>query len=153
MTEPLWLTEAEQRTWRAYIESATLLMESLDRSLQQDAGMPHAYYFILMRLSESPESSMRMSELAAATRSSRSRLSHAVSRLSERGWVERLDCETDRRGQIARLTDSGFRALQAAAPGHVTAVRQFVIDRLDKDQLEQLEQIGSQILAALPNSD
>ena len=90
-----------------------------------------------------------MSELADATRSSRSRLSHAVSRLEERGWVERPDCETDRRGQLAGLTDTGLRRARAAAPGHVDGVREHVIDRLSHDQITQLADIADVIAAGL----
>ncbi|SDI81722.1 transcriptional regulator, MarR family [Frankineae bacterium MT45] len=147
MDETNWLTPPEQRAWRAYVESATLLFDALDRAMQQDAGIPHAYYVILVRLSEAPEQSMRMSELADITRSSRSRLSHAVSRLQERGWVDRVDCETDRRGQVARLTPRGLAALQEAAPKHVEAVRSYVIDRLDPAQLAALEEVGDAIIA------
>ena len=106
---PRWLSAPEQRAWRNYIEATTLLLDALDRQLQRDAGIPHGYYEILVRLSEPADHTMRMSELAEATRSSRSRLSHAVSRLVERGWIERQDCETDRRGQLAHLTDAGLQ--------------------------------------------
>ncbi len=92
---------------------------------------------------------MRMSELADATRSSRSRLSHAVARFEERGWIRRQDCETDRRGQLATLTDAGFAALQQAAPGHVAAVRNHVVDRLSREQIGQLAEIGDALLAGL----
>jgi len=84
-----WLDEDEQRTWRAFIEATGLLMDQLDRELQRDAGMPHAYYEILVRLSEQPDRSLRMSELAERSQSSRSRVSHAVARLEEAGWVRR----------------------------------------------------------------
>jgi DNA-binding MarR family transcriptional regulator len=144
-----WLDGDEQRAWRNYIEATTMLLDALDRQLQQESGMPHGYYEILVRLSEPPERTMRMSELADATRSSRSRLSHAVARLEERGWIERLDCETDRRGQLARLTDAGLQALRDAAPGHVAAVRRHVIDRLSADQIGQLEKIAATILDGL----
>lgn len=146
MTAPLWLTSDEQRAWRTFLEATNLLSDTLDRQLQQCAGMPHAYYEILVRLSEAEGRAMRMSELAERTRSSRSRLSHAVARLEERDWVERVDCPTDRRGQVAHLTDGGFAALVAAAPGHVAAVREHVIDRLTPSQLSALEQISQHIL-------
>jgi DNA-binding MarR family transcriptional regulator len=146
---PRWLSPAEQRAWRNYIEATTLLIDALDRQLQRDAGIPHGYFEILVRLSEPDDRTMRMSELADATRSSRSRLSHAVARLEERGWIEREECETDRRGQLARLTDAGFAALQAAAPGHVEAVRQHVIDRLSPAQVDQLADIAGSVLAGL----
>ncbi len=149
MAKTRWLSASEQRAWRAYLEATTLLFDALDRQLQRDAQIPHAYYEILVRLSESELRSMRMSELADATRSSRSRLSHAVARLEERGWLRRVDCATDKRGQLATLTDEGFAALEAAAPGHVTAVRKAVIDALTPEQIEQLEAIGTAIVAAL----
>jgi DNA-binding MarR family transcriptional regulator len=144
---PRWLTPSEQRAWRAYLESTKVLFDALDRQLQRDADMPHAYYEILVRLSEVTGRSIRMSELAERTQSSRSRLSHAVARLEERGWVRREDCVTDRRGQLAVLTDAGFAALAAAAPGHVASVRELVMDALTPDQLEQLAAIGDAIVA------
>jgi DNA-binding MarR family transcriptional regulator len=144
--EPSWLTADEQRAWRNYIEATTMLLEVLDRQLQQDSGMPHGYYEILVRLSEADEFTMRMSELADSTRSSRSRLSHAVSRLEERGWVARRDCETDRRGQLAQLTAPGHAALAAAAPGHVATVRAHMIDALSADQIRQLGDIAQAMI-------
>jgi DNA-binding MarR family transcriptional regulator len=144
-----WLSAEEQRAWRAYIQSTKVLFDALDRQLQRDADMPHTYYEILVALSESDDRSMRMSKLAQRTFSSRSRLSHAVARLEERGWVRREDCPTDRRGQIARLTDVGFSALAAAAPGHVTAVRDYMIDVLTEDQLQHLTAIGQAIIAGI----
>jgi DNA-binding MarR family transcriptional regulator len=96
---------------------------------------------------------MRMSELADATRSSRSRLSHAVARLEERGWLKRVDCATDKRGQVAILTDKGFAALVDAAPGHVETVRRHVIDQLSAEQISQLEQIGSTIVTGLESGE
>ncbi|MCW2494828.1 MarR family transcriptional regulator [Jatrophihabitans sp.] len=144
-----WLSTDEQLAWRAYLEATTLLFDALDRQLQRDSGIPHGYYEILVRLSEEESRTLRMSELADATRSSRSRLSHAVARLEDRGWVERQDCATDRRGQLAVLTDTGVAALEAAAPGHVSAVRDFVIDRLSPEQIEQLREIGTAIVGGL----
>jgi DNA-binding MarR family transcriptional regulator len=142
-----WLSPVEQRAWRAYVESSKVLFDALDRQLQRDSDMPHAYYEILVALSEAAGRAMRMSELADRTLSSRSRLSHAVARLEERGWVIREDCPTDRRGQIARLTDAGFATLGAAAPGHVGAVRDNLIDLLTEEQLDQLTAIGAAIVA------
>lgn len=149
MTETRWLSADEQRAWRAYLEATSLLFDALDRQLQADSGMPHAYYEILVRLSEADDRQMRMSELANRTRSSRSRLSHAVARLEERGWVERTDCPTDRRGQVAHLTDAGYAVLAAAAPAHVDAVRNHVVDKLTPEQVRQLEAISSALIAGL----
>jgi DNA-binding MarR family transcriptional regulator len=146
---PKWLSAEEQRVWRGYLRATRLVDVALDAQLQAEAGMPHAYYEILVWLSESPQRSSRMSELAAATNSSPSRLSHAVARLEERGWVRREPCPSDRRGQVAVLTDDGFAALAAAAPGHVARVRSAIIDALTPDQLRQLGAICDRISAAL----
>ena len=142
-----WLTAEEQRAWRAFLTAAQTLFATVDAQLQRESGIPHGYYEILVRLSEAPCRSLRMSQLAEASTSSKSRLSHAVARLEERGWVERLDCETDRRGQIARLTDVGFAALAAAAPAHVEQVRRSLFDRLSHEQVAQLAAISSAIAA------
>jgi DNA-binding MarR family transcriptional regulator len=144
-----WLDADEQRAWRAYLTATQLLQAQLDRELQRDSGIPHAYYEILVRLSEAPDRVLRMSELANAAESSRSRLSHAVARLEAAGWVSRESCPTDRRGSFARLTDSGFAALEAAAPSHVASVRRHVIDQLTPEQVRQLGQISEAMLAGL----
>lgn len=127
------------------------LQEALDRDLLQGVGLPHGYYEIFVRLSEAPERSMRMSELASATRSSRSRLSHAVARLEEVGWVERESCQTDRRGQVAHLTDAGLDLLIRAAPSHVESVRNYLIDPLTAEQLRQLGEIGRTVYDSIPD--
>jgi DNA-binding MarR family transcriptional regulator len=153
MAEPRWLDADEQRTWRAFLGATHLLFDRLDRELQRDAGIPHAYYEILVWLSEAPERCLRMSDLARRTRSSRSRLSHAVARLEERGWVNRRDCPTDKRGQIAALTDDGYAALTTAAPGHVDGVRSHLFDALSPEQVRQLRQISEAIMRPLAADD
>ncbi|MEU8085281.1 MarR family transcriptional regulator [Micromonospora sp. NPDC049101] len=147
-----WLDPDEQRTWRAYLAASRMLMDTLDRELQREAGMPHAYYEILVRLSEAPGRQLRMSELAQAAGSSRSRLSHAVARLEAAGWVRREECPTDRRGQIALLTDEGFATLAAAAPGHVEGVRRHLFDALSPAQVDQLRRISETLADHLSRS-
>jgi DNA-binding MarR family transcriptional regulator len=145
-----WLTTEEQTAWRAFLAATQTLFATVEGQLQRDSGIPHGYYEILVRLSEADGRALRMSQLAEASTSSKSRLSHAVARLEERGWVERLDCETDRRGQVARLTDEGFGALAAAAPAHVDQVRRMLFDRLTDDQVAQLLAISSAVSAGAP---
>lgn len=152
MSEPRWLDDHEQQAWRAFLGANRLLFDRLDRELQRDAGMPHTYYEILVWLSETPGRGMRMSELADRTLSSRSRLSHAVSRLEEAGWVRRDDCPTDRRGALAVLTDEGFAKLVSAAPGHVEGVRTHLFDQLTPEQVVQMRTISEAILSHLADS-
>ncbi|AVH61368.1 MULTISPECIES: MarR family winged helix-turn-helix transcriptional regulator [Streptomyces] len=132
--EPRWLNDEEQRIWRAYRHATTLLEDHLDRQLQRDAGMPHIYYGLLVQLAEAPRRQLRMTELAMSAKITRSRLSHAIARLEKSGWVRREDCPSDKRGQFAILTDEGFEVLRRTAPGHVSAVRQALFDRLTPDQ-------------------
>ncbi|MDT7570946.1 MAG: hypothetical protein QOE05_1120 [Actinomycetota bacterium] len=144
-----WLDEEEQQTWRAFLGATRLVFEQLDRELQRDSGLPHTYYEILVRLSEAPDRALRMSALADRSQSSRSRLSHAVARLEDNGWVERRPCADDKRGQIAHLTDAGFAALAAAAPGHVEGVRRHVFDPLTPAQVTQLREISTALVDAV----
>ena len=145
MAETRWLSEDEQRVWRSFLGAMRLLTDQLDRELQRDADMPHTYYEILVALSEAPDRTMRMNQLADLCQSSRSRLSHAVSRLEEAGWVRRLPCPTDKRGALATMTDEGFAAIEAAAPGHVEGVRRHVFDVLSPEQVSQLGEISAAI--------
>lgn len=144
-----WLDADEQQAWRAWLYSAQLLLHRLDRELTHMTGISHPYYEILVALSEAPERMMRMSELADRCLSSRSRLSHAVSRLEERGWVRRQVCPEDGRGQLAVLTDEGFTALEAAAPVHVEGVRTHLFDQLSPDQVEAMRDLGETLLRHL----
>jgi DNA-binding MarR family transcriptional regulator len=144
-----WLDDDEQRTWRAFLAANRLLMDCLDRQLQHEAGIPHTYYEILVRLSEVPDRALRMSQLAASSMSSRSRLSHAVARMEETGWVRRRECSTDRRGAVCELTDAGMEAIRAAAPGHVEAVRTNLFDQLTPEQVVTLRQISEAVATHL----
>jgi DNA-binding MarR family transcriptional regulator len=141
-----WLSPDERRVWLSWLMSSRLLWEELERDLQRESGLSFGYYEILVMLSETPGRARRMSELADATQSSRSRLSHAVNRLEELGWVRREACPGDRRGQLAVLTDEGFRALEEAAPKHVESVRRHLFDLLSPEQLAQLQQIDDALL-------
>jgi DNA-binding MarR family transcriptional regulator len=148
-TEPRWLDDTEMRGWLGLVQVMHLLPLALDRQLQDEAGMPHAYYQLLAMLSEAPGRSLRMNALAGLTATSQSRLSHSMTRLEERGWVERRPCPDDRRGQVAVLTDAGVAALAAAAPGHVAEVRRRVFDLLQPAQVEALADVAQALAAGL----
>jgi DNA-binding MarR family transcriptional regulator len=122
---------------------------AIDAQLQRDSQMPLAYYEILVRLSDAPERSLRMTQLAELAAASKSRMSHAVARLEERGWVRRVDCPTDRRGQNAVLTQEGYAALARAAHGHVEQVRLSLFDALTPEQVQQLRAISEAMIGAM----
>lgn len=146
---PRWLDEDQQRVWRAWIATVRLLGDALDRQMRRDSDLPMADYVLLMSLSEATDRQMRMSELAELTVYSRSRLSHAIDRLEDLGWVERARCPEDGRGTIARLTDAGFAVLAGAAPGHATAVHDLVFAPLGPDGTRALGTSLRAIVAAL----
>jgi DNA-binding MarR family transcriptional regulator len=147
-----WLSDDEQRAWLAWLGASELLMATLDAQLQRDAGFPHAYYAILAQLSQAEGRTLRMSDLASVVNASPSRLSHAVGKLEERGWVVRRPCPTDKRSTLATLTDKGFTVLEQQAPGHVAAVRKALFDPLTPEQVSQLEQICDAVLSGLDPS-
>jgi DNA-binding MarR family transcriptional regulator len=149
-----WLEPEELRSWMTLAALMFKLPGALDYQLQRDSGLTHFEYTVLAGLSESPERSLRMSNLAGFANGSLSRLSHVVKRLERRGFVERRASEDDRRITVATITDAGFEQLVAAAPGHVATVRKYVIDALSPEQLQQLRVIGDQILEKVdPDKD
>ncbi len=144
-----WLSEAEQVSWRAWLSANLLVPDRLGRDLQAEAGLTLADYEILVRLSEAPERRVRMSDLASQTLSSRSRLSHQIDRMEKARYVRREECEDDRRGFYAVLTDHGWDTLVAAAPIHVASVRRRLVDVLTQEEFAQLGRINAKIVAAL----
>ncbi|MFJ6988237.1 MULTISPECIES: MarR family winged helix-turn-helix transcriptional regulator [unclassified Streptomyces] len=147
-----WLSPEEQRAWRAYVAGYLLLEDAIDRQLQQEAGMPHLYYSILAHLSDEPGRRLRMTDLAERLKITRSRLTYAVTRLEKDGLVRREDCDADRRGSVAVLTDAGMAVLERTAPGHVETVRATLFDRLTPEQVGQLEAIFTQVARGLQES-
>lgn len=133
-----WLDEEQQGYWRAWLSASILLQERLGRELQAQHGLTMADYEILVRLSESPERRMRMSELADRTLSSRSRLSHQIDRMERADLVTREHCTEDRRGAWAVLSDHGWDVLVAAAPDHVESVRAHLVDVLSPNEFRAL---------------
>jgi DNA-binding MarR family transcriptional regulator len=135
MDETRWLDTAQQEDWRAFIDGAVRLLGVIDRDLKLRHGLSEPEYEILVRLSEAPEQRVRMAELADSANHSRSRLSHAVSRLEGRGLVRRASCPQDRRGVYAHLTDEGFDTLDRAARDHIDVVRDYFVDVVDPADL------------------
>ena len=144
-----WLDRRQLRAWVRLVAVLELLPGTLDAQLRRDADLNHFEYYVLAMLSEAPDRTLRMTGLARQTNATLPRLSHVVSRLADRGLVERFPCPEDRRATNARLTASGWAKVQQAAPGHVATVRQHVVDALTDEQVEQLADIGDAILASL----
>ncbi|MEV6285722.1 MarR family transcriptional regulator [Kribbella sp. NPDC051770] len=142
-----WLDADQLQAWMALAGMLFKLPGALDFQLQRDSSLNHFEYSVLAALSESPDRSRRMSDLAGEANGTLSRLSHVVKRLESRGFVNRRPYEEDGRITVATLTDEGFAYLLAAAPGHVEMVRKYVIDALTPEQLEQLKVISRQITA------
>jgi len=136
--EPRWLSDAEQDAWRAILSLMLQLPGPLDAQLQQESGLTLFEYLVLSSLSMEPERTARMSELARLANGSLSRLSNVAKRLEQRGWLRREPDPNDGRASVARLTDSGWEVVRSAAPGHVDAVRRFVIDPLTGPQMAAL---------------
>ncbi|AQP44911.1 MarR family winged helix-turn-helix transcriptional regulator [Tessaracoccus flavus] len=148
MTEPQggWLSESQQKTWRSYLLAKTHIEQYLEGALE-DYGLSLPEYELLVRLSESPEHTIRMGELAASVGHSRSRLTHTVKRMEQAGYVVRESCASDGRGVQARMTESGYDLLKRAAPAHVDSVRRVFVDAIAPDDYAALGRAMSSVLA------
>jgi DNA-binding MarR family transcriptional regulator len=148
--ETRWLDAHEQQVWAQLSTMILRLQPVLSAELQREFGISQFEYLIMARLSEAPESMLRMSVLATLTGSSLPRLSQAVGRLEKRGWMSRQTDADNSRYTLAVLSPAGLRQLKEAAPSHVEAVREFVFDRLTRVQARQLGAICQRILDGLP---
>lgn len=149
MSEPRWLTDDEQHTWRRLAAVMMKLPAALERQLQRDSQMSHFEYWVIAMLSEAPDRTIQLKDLADRSHASPSRLSHVVSRLEERGWVERRPCPWNARATNAVLTDLGWATVVAAAPGHVEEVRSIVFDGLTGRDVADLGRVCSVIAERL----
>ncbi len=146
MTAPRWLSEREERAWRAYRAMQTVLPARLARDLGRDSGLSEPDYDVLSTLSEQPRHRWPLRELAAKMLWSRSRLSHHIARMEQRGLVAREDDPGDRRGCMIVLTDQGVQTLARAAPQHVASVRAHFMDLLTDDEVATLTQIARRVV-------
>ncbi|GAA1138662.1 MarR family transcriptional regulator [Kribbella jejuensis] len=151
MTEPRWLDEREARLWQSYRHTHRELMRALEARMITNSGLSGADYALLHPLSEAEDGVLRTRDLGRSVGWERSRLSHQVSRMEKRGLVCREECTSDARGSMVRLTELGRKAIDAAAPDHVDAVRSYFFDRLTPDEQTQLTTLLERIAADLPN--
>lgn len=135
MTNPQWLTAEEMRAWMAFLETSHLLQRRIDRQLRSAGGLTQPQYELLARLAEAPGRRRRMSELAELLVTSASGVTYQVDQLVKAGLVAREACPDDDRGVVAAITDAGAQRLRQAAPGHVSVVRDYLIDRIRPAEL------------------
>ena len=148
-SSPRWLTEPEQRAWRALQQFGAPLAAALNRQLVADSALSSADYQVLVVLTETDGGVLRAGELGRETGWEKSRLSHHLKRMEARGLVRRDECLTDGRGLLVRITDDGRAAIADAAPAHVATVRELVIDVLTPEQLRVLAEAGEAVGARL----
>jgi DNA-binding MarR family transcriptional regulator len=151
--EPQWLDADEQQTWLALASLILRLPAALDGQLQRDAGLSHVEYTVLSSLSEAPDRTLRMSQLAVLAESSLSRLSQLVGRMEKRDWVRRTPDPRDGRYTLAILTEAGWEKVVATAPGHAAEVRRLVFDSLTKAQQRQVRESARRIMRAVDPDD
>lgn len=148
-TDTPWLDQEQQHIWRSLLGGITVLMDQLDRDLRTQHDLSMGEYEILVRLSEAPDRSIRMAELAAAVAHSRSRVTHTISRLERDGIVRRDQCTEDGRGVRAVLTDHGFSVLEKAAHTHVRGVHDYLIENAPPDDFAALGRVMERVIATL----
>lgn len=146
MSEPNWLNDQEQAAWRGFMSMHASVNAELARRLSADSSLSYQDYEVLVALTDQPDGELRVLELADALGWEKSRLSHHVTRMADRGLVMKKPCATDGRGFVVSVTSKGRREIEKSAPGHVDAVRELFIDRLDGGQLDALISIASRVL-------
>lgn len=146
-----WLSPREERAWRTLQFMQMRLEGELARRLAAASGLSYPDYVVLVALTDRPDGRLRLFELARDLGWEKSRTSHHIARMADRGLVAKEKCDADRRGAFVVITDHGRAVLAAAAPGHVRDVRQLFIDRLTPDQLDAIGDAAEAVLASFEN--
>ena len=144
-----WLNGDQQQAWRQVVGLFMTLPSAIDSDLQRSAGLSMYEYLVLAALSETPDGTLQMSDLAHQANSSLSRLSHLISRLEKRGWVTKRPCENDRRASTVGLTAAGEKKIRGAAPGHAHLVQELVVRPLSPVQFQQLGEAAGTVVQAI----
>jgi DNA-binding MarR family transcriptional regulator len=153
MSEGPWLTDSEQCAWRSFLNMQAELRRRLNRQLLREAGLSEADYGVLVQLTEAPAGRLRVFELRDATGWEKSRMTHQVTRMVERGLLERQACQEEPRGQFVALTDTGRAAIEKAAPTHVGHVRRWFIDHITPEEMAMLTDISVRVRKRLAEDD
>jgi DNA-binding MarR family transcriptional regulator len=148
-----WLDEAEALAWESFQLMVARLTGTLARDLSAHSDLSYSDYVVLVVISGEPSGAMRLFELAHRLGWEKSRASHQVARMAERGLVEKRKCASDRRGAFVVMTDAGHDQLVAAAPSHVAAVRRVFVDRLSGEQLDHLARLAAEVLKAVDEEE
>jgi DNA-binding MarR family transcriptional regulator len=146
-----WLTPEEERVWRRWLTLNAQLSVTLQRELQDDAGLSMPDFEVLVHLTDSPEGRVRVTDLARLMQWERSRVSHHVTRMERRRLAQRVECAEDGRGAFVVITPQGRAAIEQAAPGHVSTVRRLVFDALSIEEVDAFATIIEKLLAQLDN--
>lgn len=149
MAEPRWLNAAEMRAWLGYRRMRALLDLQIARDLAADSGLSETDYDVLSNLSDAADHKMRLTDLAAHMLWSKSRLSHHVTRMRQRGLVRREGSPTDARSAVIALTDTGWKAIKNAAPAHVESVRRNFLDHLSRAEIKALGELAEKVVTKL----
>jgi len=144
-----WLRGEEERAWRAFQLMQMQLTAVLTRQLATESGLSLTDYAVLVALTAQEGQTMRAFELGRVLGWEKSRVSHHLARMERRGLIERSLCPADARGSLVAITPRGLSSIEAAAPGHVRAVRAHFIDLLDADELAVLADVGERVLRAI----
>jgi DNA-binding MarR family transcriptional regulator len=151
-SETRWLDDRQQEFWRAFLGGSTVFFDQLDRDLRREHDLSMPEYEIMVRLSEAPDHSLRMAEVADKVAHSRSRVTHTVARLERAGLVERRSCASDGRGVNAQLTDAGMERLREAAHTHVGGVRRYLLDNATDEEFAVIGRVFERIRTDLKGS-
>lgn len=144
--QPTALDPLELAAWRGFLRVHSSLIHDLDRELQAEHDLPLSSYEVLLTLASAEGRQMRMSEIADSVLLSRSGLSRLCDRLEHHGLIERRECDTDRRGFNARLTDAGLERFREAQRTHLAGVRRAFLAPLSKDDLRRLAGMWEAVL-------
>jgi DNA-binding MarR family transcriptional regulator len=146
MSQAMGLDPADWAMWREVTTMRARVERALEQRLQRDAGISGADFDVLHSLADAEDHRLRAGALAEVLGWEKSRISHQVRRMAERGLVERADCPTDLRGTWVVLTDAGADAFATGSCGYVETLDAVFFSQLDDEDKVGLRRVASAVI-------
>lgn len=143
------LDEDETAFWFSYMKVLLRVRYEMNHQLRSSSGLSIADYDVLVALTSEPSGRMRVSDLAVRIGWERSRLSHHVKRMRERGLVTAERSTEDLRATDVTLSPQGRAVLADASPAHAAFLRSAFLDALSHREMGQLHEALDRVYDAL----
>jgi DNA-binding MarR family transcriptional regulator len=124
--------------WEGLSRAHNSMTAAIEKDMLPKAGMPLAWYEVLLHLSCTPQGLMRYQDLAKVAGISDSGASRRLEQMVNAGFIDRKSCPTDRRGVYAHITPAGQAGFDKAHAVFMRSLDRNLASHLETDDAEAM---------------